>query len=151
MWDRRFLSGVVITSEARNLLLLALEQPLRKQQIPHGLNFTPTSAETALVGDPGSAVRDDNSKSRIRTLLMQYSIAPGFCGPGAKAHGLKASFFRSAEALLPPHKCGGSHREAMVRAVALRREKGHNIRGENPPTLPRLPIPKLKHARILCR
>jgi hypothetical protein len=32
-----------------------------KQQIPHRLNFTPTSAKTALVGDPGSAVRDDNS------------------------------------------------------------------------------------------
>jgi hypothetical protein len=47
------LSGVVITSEARNLLLLALERPLRKQQIPHGLNLTPTSAKTALVGDPG--------------------------------------------------------------------------------------------------
>src|ERR1035438_6568725 len=63
MWYGRFLSGVVITSEARNLLLLALERPLRKQQIPHGLNFT-----------PGSAVRDDNSKSRSRTLLMQHSM-----------------------------------------------------------------------------
>jgi hypothetical protein len=50
-------SGVVITSEARNLLLLALERPLRKQQIPHGLK----------------AVRDDNSNSRSRTLLMQQS------------------------------------------------------------------------------
>jgi hypothetical protein len=37
--------------------LLALERPLRKQQIPHGLK----------------AVRDDNSNSRSRTLLMQQS------------------------------------------------------------------------------
>jgi hypothetical protein len=58
MWYGRFLSGVVITSEARNLLLLALERSLRKQQIPHGLK----------------AVRDDNSKSQSRTLLMQHSI-----------------------------------------------------------------------------
>jgi hypothetical protein len=63
--DGRFVSGFVITSEARNLLCLALERPLKKQQIPHGLNFTPTSAKTALVGDPGSAVRDDNSKSTV--------------------------------------------------------------------------------------
>jgi hypothetical protein len=56
MWDWRFISGVVITSAARNLLLLTLERPLRKQQIPHGLK----------------AVRDDNSNHR--TLLMQQSI-----------------------------------------------------------------------------
>src|SRR5664280_1998655 len=47
MWYGRFLSGVGITSEARNLLLLTLERPLRKQQIPHGLK----------------AVRDDQLKS----------------------------------------------------------------------------------------
>jgi hypothetical protein len=52
MWDWRFISGVVITSAARNLLLLTLERPLRKQQVPHGLK----------------AVRDDNSNHR--TLLM---------------------------------------------------------------------------------
>src|SRR5664280_2108107 len=37
MWDWRFISGVVITSAARNLLLLTLERPLRKQQITHEL------------------------------------------------------------------------------------------------------------------
>src|ERR1035438_7089203 len=41
----------------------ARKQGLGKQQIPPSLNFTPTSAKTALVGDPGSAGRDDNSKS----------------------------------------------------------------------------------------
>jgi hypothetical protein len=49
------LSGVVITSEARNLLLLALERPLRKQQIPHGLK----------------AVRDD--KLKIAKLDIAYA------------------------------------------------------------------------------
>ena len=52
-WDRRLVSGVVITSEARNLLLLAPERPLKRQRVPHGLK----------------AVRDDNSKSRSRPLL----------------------------------------------------------------------------------
>jgi hypothetical protein len=30
-----------------------------KKQIPRGLNFTPTSAKTALVGAPGPPARDD--------------------------------------------------------------------------------------------
>src|ERR1035441_8655699 len=33
-----------------------------KQQIPRGLNFAPTSAKTALVGDPCSPARDDKVK-----------------------------------------------------------------------------------------
>src|ERR1035437_1846425 len=39
-------------------------QPLKKseKQIPRGLNFTPTSAKTALVGDPCSPARDDKNK-----------------------------------------------------------------------------------------
>ena len=32
-----------------------------KKQIPRGLNFTPTSAKAALVGDPGSPARDDKN------------------------------------------------------------------------------------------
>ena len=52
------MSCVVITSEARNLLLLALETVGRKQQIPHGLK----------------AVRDDNQNRW--PLLMQQSIKP---------------------------------------------------------------------------
>jgi hypothetical protein len=62
MWDWRFISGVVITSAARNLLLLGLERSPRKQQIPQGLK----------------AVRDDNSQSRIRILLLQYSMRDFF-------------------------------------------------------------------------
>ncbi|HEY5174029.1 MAG TPA: hypothetical protein VII95_00510 [Terriglobales bacterium] len=41
----------------RGICFLALERPLRKQQIPRGLK----------------AVRDDNSNSRSRALLMQQS------------------------------------------------------------------------------
>ena len=37
--------------------------------------------------------------------------------PSAKARVIKAHFFRSAEALLPPHKCGGSHQEAHSRVL----------------------------------
>src|ERR1035437_759326 len=39
-------------------------QPLKKseKQIPRGLNFAPTSAKTALVGDPCSPARDDKIK-----------------------------------------------------------------------------------------
>src|ERR1035438_3351138 len=38
---------------------LCLERQTGKQQIPHGLNQQ--AQKTALVGGPGSAVRDDNS------------------------------------------------------------------------------------------
>src|ERR1022692_2963720 len=47
----------------------------KQKQIPRGLYFTPTSARTALVGDPCSPARDDNSKSQ--GLLMQHSIKAG--------------------------------------------------------------------------
>ncbi len=43
---------------------------MEKQQIPHGLNSTPTSAKMALVGDPGSAVRDDNLESLSLTARL---------------------------------------------------------------------------------
>src|ERR1035438_1146381 len=56
----------------------------RKQQIPHALNFTPTSAKTALVGAPVSTVRDDNSKSPdIRDKFDIGRTAPySFLSPG---------------------------------------------------------------------
>jgi hypothetical protein len=40
-----------------------------QQQIPHRLNFAPTSAKTALVGGPGSPVRDDNIKGLVTAHL----------------------------------------------------------------------------------
>jgi len=36
------------------------------KQIPRGLNFTPTSAKTALVGDPCSPARDDKKQRAQR-------------------------------------------------------------------------------------
>src|SRR5450759_5042972 len=56
-----FASGVVITSEARNLLLFAHGTTAgEKQQIPHGLK----------------AVHDDNSETGNTPLLMQHWIKP---------------------------------------------------------------------------
>jgi hypothetical protein len=54
--------GIVITSEARNLRLLAAETTVGEKQNPPGLNFTPTRAKAARVGDPRSDIRDDNSR-----------------------------------------------------------------------------------------
>ncbi len=41
----------------------------------------------------------------------------GSRGPSAKAHRRGRGFFRSAEALLPPHECGGSHQDAEAAAT----------------------------------
>src|ERR1022692_3950909 len=53
----------------------------REKQIPRGLNFTPTSAKAALVGDPGSSPRDDKSKgvnddTRCPTRLRGIASSP---------------------------------------------------------------------------
>src|ERR1039458_2663174 len=40
-----------------------------EKQIPRGLNFTPTSAKTALVGDPCWPARDDKTKGFTTELL----------------------------------------------------------------------------------
>ena len=71
-------SGIVITSEARNLLLFESGGAGREQQVPHGLNFTPTSAKATLVGDPGSAIRDDNSQTAAvnHQVTFNRDIAP---------------------------------------------------------------------------
>ena len=72
-----------------------------KQQVPHGLNFTPTSAKTALVGDPGSAVCDDNSEiAKPDITYTALNKAPGRygqlgCGPEAP-HLLERRFFSAA-------------------------------------------------------
>src|ERR1019366_1291890 len=42
--------------------------------------------------------------------ILKWALALGFSLPALKRV-IKANLFRSAEALLPPHKCGGSHRE----------------------------------------
>jgi hypothetical protein len=47
-----------------------------EKQIPRGLNFTPTSAKTALVGDPCSPARDDKNKSLSGTAeAVPFQIA----------------------------------------------------------------------------
>src|ERR1035438_1151804 len=54
--------GLKPASQCR--LAARLKRLLEKseKQIPRGLNFAPTSAKTALVGDPGSPARDDKNK-----------------------------------------------------------------------------------------
>src|ERR1035438_9756504 len=54
--------GLKPASQCR--LAARLKRLLEKseKQIPRGLNFAPTSAKTALVGDPSSPARDDKNK-----------------------------------------------------------------------------------------
>jgi hypothetical protein len=60
----------------------------------------------------------DSSPAEKRS-ISQWPLALGFPNPSAKAQDRKATFFRSAEALLPPHKCGGSHQEICPPSYAL--------------------------------
>jgi hypothetical protein len=60
-WTRTF---TWIIHEELTLCRGTAEEALKKseKQIPRGLNFTPISAKTALVGDPCSPARDDNNR-----------------------------------------------------------------------------------------
>jgi hypothetical protein len=49
-----------------------------KQQIPRRLIFTPTSAKSALVGDPGPPARDDKNKG-----LRRGAEAPHYPNTGS--------------------------------------------------------------------
>src|ERR1022692_5314118 len=40
--------------------------------------------------------------------LLKLALAAGFAETSAKAQDQSRNFFRSAKALLPPHKCGGA-------------------------------------------
>jgi hypothetical protein len=64
---RQFLIGALAPEVHEFHLTQRLNRLLRKsgKQIPRGLNFTPTSAKTALVGDPGSPARDDKNKKSL--------------------------------------------------------------------------------------
>jgi hypothetical protein len=50
--------------------------------------------------------------------ILKWALALGFSPPALKRV-IKADLFRSAEALLPPHKCGGSHREGHSRIYLM--------------------------------
>jgi hypothetical protein len=51
--------------------------------------------------------------------ISKWALAPAFLIPGAKARDQSPTFSRSAEALLPPHKCGGSHQEIHSASYSL--------------------------------
>src|ERR1700722_17714950 len=48
--------------------------------------------------------------------------ALGLLWTSAKAHGQSSTLFRSAEAPLPPHECGGSHRPGNP-SIRVHRDK----------------------------
>ncbi len=52
--------------------------------------------------------------------ILKRALAPGFSMPGAKARDHNPNFSRSAEALLPPHKCGGSHQEQRLTGCTVK-------------------------------
>ena len=74
---------------------------------------------TLLVGAPCfSRGKLDFSPAEERS-ISKWALTPGFPIPGAKAQDQSPTFSRSAEALLPPHKCGGSHQEVHSTSYAL--------------------------------
>ena len=63
---------------------------------------------------PGTARRAPTKEASAaeEISISKWALAMGLSMPGAKAQDQSQSFSRSAEALLPPHECGGSHRNA---------------------------------------
>src|SRR5580658_7380786 len=59
----------------------------------------------------GGAISKNSNPAEKRSSL-RWVLAPEFSRASAKAHERKHDSFRSAKTLLPPHKCGGSHRKA---------------------------------------
>ncbi len=115
--------------------------------------FTPIAASAAASVDPfaektmrkffgGSPLLQQGERDfspAERRLLIKRALAPGIpvAPPSAKAHDERGSFFRSAEALLPPHKCGGSHRTAKTSPThpTFPHECGGSHRHEGSPAL----------------
>ncbi len=91
-------------------------QPFRKDV--HGiLALAPKG--TPLVGAPCFSRGELGFSPAEECLISKGALALGFPIPGAKAHRQGSTFSRSAEALLPPHKCGGSHPEVHPASCAL--------------------------------
>src|ERR1035438_5473741 len=66
--------------------------------------------EKALGGSPLLQQGELDFSPAEKQSILKWALALGFSLPALKRV-IKADLFRSAEALLPPHKCGGSHRE----------------------------------------
>ena len=101
---------IVITSEARNLLLIGLQQRLREQQIPHGLNSTPVrpfvmttrikkghpngwplvaplAPKTAIRFDPAARRKSVSSnRNRAQHLLADLFVLLGFRATGGQSN-----------------------------------------------------------------
>src|SRR5664279_2413299 len=69
---------------------------------------------TLLVGAPCFSRGKLDFSPAEKKPILKWALAPAFSISGAKARDQKRTFSRSAEALFPPHKCGGSRQEEHV-------------------------------------
>ncbi len=67
---------------------------------------------TLLVGAPCFSRGELDFSPAGKKSTHEWALAPASSIASAKARAQKTNVARSAEALLPPHKCGGSHQEA---------------------------------------
>src|ERR1039458_5606024 len=74
--------------------------------------------EKALGGSPLLQQGELDFSPAEKQSILKWALALGFSLPALKRV-IKADLFRSAEALLPPHKCGGSHREGHSRIYLM--------------------------------
>src|SRR5580658_2631592 len=67
------------------------------------------------------------SETLPKTACLGYWVFPqpvkplGFLQTSAKAHDRSSTLSRSAEALLPPHECGGSHQRTLKPVLFIQR------------------------------
>src|SRR5271157_5094068 len=91
-----------VTDYSPAMLLSQLAKVLYQQGFPARLS--PSSA-----GAPCFSRGSWTLVQRKKRSILKWALALGFLAAGAKAHDQSRDPSRSAEALLPPHKCGGSH------------------------------------------
>src|ERR1019366_7115760 len=106
---------------------------------------------TLLVGAPCFSRGSWTLSPAEKRSLLKLALAAGFAETSAKAQDQSRDFSRSAKALLPPHKCGGPHREVhsldFVQHFSAARHRAKKSAGANPTSLQPL-LPRVKRKRI---